>query len=717
MLEVFIEGQKLDINEEFSMLMTYAIDDIKDFGAKNTTFSKTVILPGTNNNNKLFGNIFDASVSNDYNPANKNVGINFNASVSASVVVFNNNIQVMKGILQLLEIVYDDSFIEYEVGLFGELAGFTAALGASLLTENMNTDGTPNTALDLDFSAYDQTYSLANIVASKANIGSGSGVVYPLIDYGTYGRNSAHTAFGKHSWMYKTFRPALFVKEYIDKIFAKAGYTYDCDLFNTARFNNLIIPNNQKVLQRKSGIKLDINVTNPYSLFFSFDDPGSGSDGRIAFAVHTALGDFTTSDDIDYTYTGSGLICNIQLIIKGTMIGGDIGVNNQIVIYKNFTTGIKYQNFTNFINSDGDVAFDEVITATNISFSTGDSFRVKIFPNMIGRNDITINFTIGAVKLLGNTFDYVSVNLGEDIIINDIIPSNILQKDFISSICKLFNLYVYEDSQKDKHLKITPFVDFFNLATSIDWTYKLDRAKPIKIKPMSELTARYYQFEYKKDSDYWNDLYNKRYNLTYGSYKYDSNYQLSEESQKVEIIFTCTPIVGYQGEEKVYSTIMKRTGTDSAPVEETTDSNIRIMQSKVVSGVTSWDILDMDGTTVLGSYTDYLYAGHFDDPDTPTNDLCFGVPQELFFTILAGTINVNQFNVYWSSYLAEITDKDAKLLTGTFKINLKDINNLDFSQLIYIDGSLWRLNKIVDFNANMEDTCSVELVKIINKIY
>jgi hypothetical protein len=234
---------------------------------------------------------------------------------------------------------------------------------------------------------------------------------------------------------------------------------------------------------------------------------------------------------------------------------------------------------------------------------------------------------------------------------------------------------------------------------------------------MAELTARYYQFEYKKDSDYWNDLYNKRYNLTYGSYKYDSNYQLSQESQKVEIIFSGTPIVGYQGEDKVYSTIMKRTGTDSAPVEETVDSNIRILQTKLVTGVTSWDILADNGTTVLGSYTDYPYAGHFDDPDVPTNDLCFGVPNELFFTLLAGSINVNQFNLYWSSYLAELTDKDAKLLTATFKLAFKDINNLDFSQLIYIDGSLWRLNKIVDFNANMEDTCTVELVKVINKIY
>ena len=709
MLEVFIEGNKLDINEEFSMLMTYAIDDIKDFGAKNTTFSKTVILPGTKNNNKLFGNIFDASVSNDYNPNSNNVGINFNASVSANVVVFNNNIQVMKGILQLLEIVYDDSFIEYEVGLFGELAGFTAALGASLLTGNMNTDGTPNTSLDLDFSTYDQTYSLANIVASKANIGSGTGVVYPLIDYGTYGRNAGHTDFGKHSWKVGTFRPALFIKEYIDKIFTKAGYTYDCDLFSgsgadSVRFRKLMMPHNQKIFARGQPIVLTAQTSTDHDytavlLPIDFDGYTSTTFSYTSSGI-SPYSYFTFLKTLPKTF-----IINLKVYVSGNIGAtyrtyGFKKVGSSYVTFADSNPQIATTGYNFLIELNGNV---DVVTSDIITFSINSDNNYT----MTGC-ELTISNQLNSLE------EYV---LGESISMSKVLPSNILQKDFISSICKLFNLYVYEDSKKDKHLKIAPFVDFFYLASSIDWTYKLDRSKPIKIKPMAELTARYYQFEYKKDSDYWNDLYNKRYNLTYGSYKYDSNYQLSQESQKVEIIFSGTPIVGYQGEDKVYSTIMKRTGTDSAPVEETVDSNIRILQTKLVTGVASWDILAADGTTVLGSYTDYPYAGHFDDPDTPTNDLNFGVPNELFFTLLAGSINVNQFNLYWSSYLAEITDKDAKLLTATFKLALKDINNLDFSQLIYIDGSLWRLNKIIDFNATQEDTCSVELVKVVNKIY
>ena len=53
----------------------------------------------------------------------------------------------------------------------------------------------------------------------------------------------------------------------------------------------------------------------------------------------------------------------------------------------------------------------------------------------------------------------------------------------------------------------------------------------------------------------------------------------------------------------------------------------------------------------------------------------------------------------------------------TMKLANKDIYQLDFSKLIYVDGVLYRLNKIEEYNASKEDVCKVELVKIINRIY
>lgn len=676
--KIYIEGIEVDSSDIFSTTVSYLIDDIKDFGARNCSVSKTIILPGTKHNNKVFGGIFNIASYNNYDSTKPNVNLNFNASVKAQCHVFRDNLQSVKGVAQLLGINIVDGIVEYELGITGELGGFVSALGSSKLE-------------DLDFSSYDQLYTIANIIASKSNVGSGSGVVYPLIDYGTYSTL-------KHDWQYKTFRPSLFVKEYIDKIFAASGYTYDCNLFNSSRFKGLIIPHNQKLLTRKSYtiLRMDANFQQ-----YNNSNPGSG---QVVFSNTITLVDFTTSDYETFTYSGTGFSGRISLELSFTYSGGS--GNLYIKIYKNATL----LSTNTYVNG----TFLETID-NPISLSSGDAIYVEY--DLIPNRTLTIND--GKLNAISDILKRVPLSLGKEIVINDTLPQNILQKDFISSICKLFNLLVYEDTLKDKHLKIAPFSSdgvtdgFYSLGAVDDWTNYLDLSQAIKIKPMAELNARYYEFNYKDDSDFHNDAYKKRYNKTYGSFKYDSNYQFSKDSHKVEVIFSGTPIVGYQGEDKVYSTILKSSNGN----EETIDSNIRILQTKVVTGVTSWNILAADNTTVLGTYTDYLYAGHFDDPDAPSNDINFGVPDELFFKVLTGTINVNQFNVYWSAYLAELTDKDARLVTATFKLPLKEIANLDFGKYKYIAGVLYRLNKIIDYNTSREDTCSVEVIKVINKIY
>jgi len=188
--------------------------------------------------------------------------------------------------------------------------------------------------------------------------------------------------------------------------------------------------------------------------------------------------------------------------------------------------------------------------------------------------------------------------------------------------------------------------------------------------------------------------------------------EFAKNTETVDIIFASTVLVGYGGEDKVYSTIFKRNNN----VEENVDSVIRILQCKKITGVDTWNIQNAVGGN-LQSSTDYCYAGHFDDPDVPTNDINFGVPIELFFVLVSGTINVNQFNLYYSSYMAEITDKDSRLLTAFFKLTEQDIFNLDFATFKYIDGGLYRLSKVMDYDAGANDLTKCELLRVINTIY
>lgn len=158
---------------------------------------------------------------------------------------------------------------------------------------------------------------------------------------------------------------------------------------------------------------------------------------------------------------------------------------------------------------------------------------------------------------------------------------------------------------------------------------------------------------------------------------------------------------------------MKRTG-NGPYTEENTDSNIRILQTKLID-CDLWAI-KVDGNPVE-NFTHYPYAGHFDDPIQCNNDLNFGIMNEYFFKPSIATLNVNQFNIYWLPYMYEIVDQDSRLLIATFRLNEADIATLDFSIPIYINGVLFRLNKIENYNAISRDTCKVELLKIIQQVY
>lgn len=677
--EVYIENYRLDISKDISALITFELDNIKDFAARSTTWSKTIVLPGTANNNKLFGHIFQIGQGNVYNSELPNVGYNFNASKSADCIIFQDQLQTFRGVLRLLQINVTDGRFEYEVAVFGKMAGLNVALGSRYLT-------------DLDFSAYDHTYNIANILASWDNP-VGSGYYYPLIDYGAYSAD-------KHNWDIRTFRPALYAKEYIDKMFTAAGYRYSCDLFDTTRFKSIIIPHNRKKLQGL-GTDLLTGVVEEYggSIFIQ--------EGQLIFTGVSAT-DFTVlgiGDSIQYTGADAKWVI-VKINLSGTYSQNGSGDSSFSITLMRFNGVTPTIIWVENVGSAPDGTVFNIQIEVPVLFNNGEELVLDVDA---ANGASTWTVTPGSVifeNQSGTTV--ININPGDETQLNLAIPNNVRQIDFLVSIVKLFNLYVWEDKFDPTLIYIKPYVDYYSTSgiDAVDWTYKLNRDKAIKIKPMSEINARNYLFKYKSDSDYFNDLYRKRYGQGYGDYIFDSEFEFAEAEKSFEIIFSGTPLVGYDSEEKVYSTIFKKSGE----TEETIDSNIRLLLSKKISGVTSYNILD--GVSVLTSPTSYGYAGHFNDPDVPSNDLNFGNLNELFFVLATGDLTATQFNVYWSGYMAEITDKDSKLVTCNVYLTPKDIFNIDFSKKVYIDGVLFRLNSIKDYNASRPSDCRVELLKI-----
>ena len=679
--EIYIEDYRLDLVQDISTEFTYTIDDITDFGSKNTSYSKTISITGTATNNKIFGFIFDLGNANDTDDSLPNVNYNFNASKQANCKIFIDKIQIFKGTLRILEILIDDKTIEYQCSVVGDLGGFMTELGNKRLT-------------DLDFSAYNHVYNVDNIKASWEVSGArgtnnstayGSGYFYPLIDYGNLSTD-------KINFQVKAYRPALFVAEYIKKIFADTDYTYTLDLLSGDQelFNRLIIPHNQKALTKTtSNFPVATRTTN-FSIL--------GAE-EYRFTTVTGSGLTPSLGNSVFTYTGAASI-NLKMNYEfiGTSTRGTFNIlKNGVSVYT-----------LNFVGSVIIIGEFELLINTNDAISF---LFTNTAPN---KTDPPIVLSRGQVSFFSDAIVAVDLSYNDSLIIADVIPKGIFQRDFFLSITKMFNLYVYQDTWDDKKILIKPYINFYpeTSATALDWSNKIDRSKPLSIKPMSELNARYFHYKFKEDNDFYNENYKKKYNESYGDRIFDTEYDFSKETDSLNVIFAPSVLYQKTGTDKIYPAIYKV--SDNNTKENSMDSVIRIMQAAKITGRTSYNILN--GASVVDTITIYGYGGHLDNPFAPTNDINFGVPFQIEFSATTYP-STNVFNAYHSEYIAEITSKDSKLLTCSALLDSVDIMNLDFSKFYWIDGILFRLNKVDGFNPMEYKTTKISLLKVIETKY
>jgi hypothetical protein len=680
--EIYIEDNVIDLLKDIGTDFTYTIDDVRDFGSRNTSFSRTISIPATAKNNKILGFAFDLGTSTEYNADLPNVNTNFTPSQAAKCEVFIDKIQIFKGVIRILEIVMNKGVIEYQCAVFGELSGFITELGNKRLE-------------DLNFSEYNHTWNVTTIRNSWDTI-NGSGYYYPLIDYGD-------VSTSKDDFHVSTFRPALYVKQYIEKIFEGTSYSLNCDFFNTDFFKKLIVPNNSQGIQGTND-RFILGTINATKTILNSNTP-TARNANLSFDSTTLLNFTENAGKSIFTYTDGTKTVNALASITG-IYQTDAASSITATLY---VAGVAVQTLTvNTFSANNPFTFNfdwtGAIANTN---QVRIELSVPITANTYIVNVSNANFTFSQLAT-----QLTSVAYNGTVSMNANLPKGIFQKDFFLSVCKMFNLYVYQDNINDKQINIAPYVDFYSdaVTNSLDWSQKIDMDSTMSIKPMSQLNARYYAYKYTDDSDYFNENYKKKYGQSYGDFIYDSEFDFVKDTASTQIIFAPTVIVLHSGQDKYHSSIYKLSNNNTT--EDPMDSVIRILMAKKITGVSSWKI-QQDGGGTLATLTTYGYAGHLDDPANPTVDLNFGAPKELQFPASIYPTN-NLFNTYNKPYILEITNIESKLLTCRVYLTAVDIYNLDFSKYIWINGVLFRLNRIDSYDPTDYRTTLVNLLKVIN---
>lgn len=695
--ELRINGTYVDISDEVAMHLTFAISDIKNPDKRQGAFSKTVKLPGTDSINRLLTGIFEISL-NIQNTSTTNFNPDFNPNLKASCIVSCDSVEQFRGYMRLRSIERDRTNLEllhYNVELYGDVSTIFTTLADHKLSE-------------LSISEYNHTYNSTNQINSWS-LTYTNGYYYPMIQYGnTDGIN----------WGVDNFFPAVYLKIYIDKIFAYAGASYTSSFLTSSPFTELIIPYNGVNLQlttsqvdaRKFEAKTSALTDNIYTTLyqpFVFDNETSDPSNQY----NPATGEFTAANTGTYEFYVNGSM--YFHAVTGVTLS-NTGAGAYIYVWRTSGSSVTLIGSTNLVNNFtvGSLTAGQDGSTLNFAFTTpttyilaGDIIRVFVHP-YASVSSGTLNFRIDNGFLFKNTINQPRLYEGGTIDMNAAIPEDIRMADLLADVIKMFNLMVEPDRTQPNKYLIEPASTFYGSGTTKDWTSKLDVSKTLEVFPMGALDARRYRMTYKPDADAYNKQYSDRWGDVYGVKKYDVNNDFLKNESVYESIFSPTPLVNNGADDRVYPYIYT---LDSSGNAKQSKSNIRILYNAgLFTTSNAWNYITASGTTTQNFYP---YAGHLDSLVNPTLDLSFGVPREVYYNATAYT-DGNIWNTYHSRYIGEITDKDSKLITAWFYLNPVDILQLSFRDVIYVDGNYYRLQKVSDYNPSANATTKCELLKI-----
>lgn len=149
MIELYIEDSLVELTDDIIINQTYETLDPEKLSSIKNSFSKTVDIQGTPNNNKLFGDIFridryiPARISPDVYGRTSNKNYQYDPHKKANYLLMKNGSVVNRGYCTLDNIVIkSDTLVTYKLTLYGGIGEFFYSLA-------YNEDGSPKTLYDM----------------------------------------------------------------------------------------------------------------------------------------------------------------------------------------------------------------------------------------------------------------------------------------------------------------------------------------------------------------------------------------------------------------------------------------------------------------------------------------------------------------------------------------------------------------------------------------
>jgi hypothetical protein len=704
MVKIQIQNGYLNVKENSNFPITFKVSDIRDLSSRKGTFSKTITLVGDDNNNQLLGNLYDVNIQTG----------TFDINKLTRCTVLQDGIPIVEdAYLQLIAVnklqstsLYEQH-VEYNVIVKDSQSDFFTKLGSAELT-------------DLDFSDFDHLFTADEVINTFSNTDKYK-YILPYAPLNTY--------------PLKEFKPAIFAKEYFDRIFARAGFSYSWSTIANERFERLLIPFNG-----------DINNTDfsPYNVSFNKAFNISGTYQNLGIYVGQNLTSVTETQDAFNLFDpttgvynspfnlGSGESITLSIPISYNLsfnntsgvalnlIGNPSGFVTHKVFVQVFKNGVLINNVQ--VNQNSYFPTTSIPTGTTQFYSTSILATIQL-TNILTTDDITFKIVTnnfknglfsnsGTFYNMGFKWDFTNVEAtltpssnisGYNSIINCnlYIPKKIRQSDFIKAVFNMYNLYVDIDPNNPNNLILITRDNYYDSGDTKDWTEKLAKDREQTITFLPELTKKKLTLSYKQDSDSSNKTYFEQVSEVYGQVSFTFDNEYIKEEERKEILFSPTPI-------------LKTTFGAYVPAISgaSPNTNIRILyDGGLTTSTGNFIIENYAGNTVTDNH--YPMITHFDNPLTPSFDINFGTCDYYFYSPNNLTAN-NLYNIYWRRTINQINK--GKMLTAYFYLKANDIAILKLNDKIRIDNSWWSINSINDYNANDNTLTKVELLTIDDEV-
>lgn len=218
MTRIQIDSGYINVLENVSLPINLGIGDIKNYGSRSGGFTKFIEVDGDENNTKVLGLNFEIDLDD----------LTFDRNIKKECVIIQNGVPIFEGFIQLISVERLNKFsnsnykkYKYRVYIFDEVAALFTTIGEKELG-------------DLSFPELEHNFNRQTILDSWSNT---EGYIYPIYP------NTDSTI-----WTLNDFKPAMFEKNYFDKIFSNAGYTYTFDALSRSdiRMDKRIVPFNGK---------------------------------------------------------------------------------------------------------------------------------------------------------------------------------------------------------------------------------------------------------------------------------------------------------------------------------------------------------------------------------------------------------------------------------------------------------------------------------------